>query len=111
MKVEVIGYKGVVGGATYELMKRLGYEVSGSDKGDEVGRADIYFVCVPEDVVEEVVYHCIRAWDRPSIVIRSSVPQEPVELLPGEPSILISVTILNSSVKLLLCKMSLAQHG
>jgi len=79
MKTEVIGYKGVVGGATYELMKRLGYEVTGSDKGDIINKADVYLVCVPEDNIEEPI-----AWlseneelgDEPSglTVVRSTTP-------------------------------------
>lgn len=73
MRIEVIGYKGVVGGVTYELFRRLGHQVTGSDKGDVVTTADIYFVCVPEDVVEEVVYSKILVWNTPLIVIRSSV--------------------------------------
>ena len=76
MKLHVIGYKGVVGGATYELFTRLGYEVTGSDKGDPLLPADVYFICVPEDAVEELVLHkiSVSVWDRPLIVIRSSVP-------------------------------------
>ncbi len=73
MRIEVIGYKGVVGNATYELFRRLGYQVTGSDKGDVVTTADIYFVCVPEDVVAEVVYSKILVRNNPLIVIRSSV--------------------------------------
>jgi len=72
MKIEVIGYKGIVGGATYQLFKRLGYKVYGSDKGDAVGPADIYFICVPEGVVQSVV-GSLRNTDG-LIVIRSSVP-------------------------------------
>lgn len=73
MKLHVVGYKGVVGNATYELFKRLGYEVVGSDKGDPLLPADVYFVCLPEDAVEELVYRRIRIWDKSLIVIRSSV--------------------------------------
>ena len=79
MKVEVIGYKGVVGGATYELMSRLGYEVTGSDKGDEVNRADIYLICVPEDFVEDVVNNLVLSGyiglgGDNLVVVRSTTP-------------------------------------
>lgn len=73
MRLHIIGYKGVVGSATYELFKRLDYDVTGSDKGDIVRNADIYFVCVSEDVVEEILCNKIDIWDEPLIVIRSSV--------------------------------------
>jgi len=72
MKIEVIGYKGVVGGATYQLFKRLGHAVYGSDKGDAIGPADVYFICVPEGVVQPVVGSLRNA--EGLIVIRSSVP-------------------------------------
>lgn len=72
--IHVVGYKGVVGNATYELFKRLGHKVTGSDKGDLLPPADIYFVCVPEDIVEDLVLHWKDdVWGRPLIVIRSSV--------------------------------------
>jgi len=70
-RIHVVGYKGIVGSATYELFRRLGYSVTGSDKGEVVARADIYFVCVPEDAVEEVVQGLANPSDL--IVIRSSV--------------------------------------
>jgi len=84
VKIEVIGYKGVVGGATYELFTRLGYGPHGTDKGDPYSLADFYFICVPEEVVGEVVgslkRHILGVWDKgkllgwkPLIVIRSSV--------------------------------------
>ena len=72
MRLHIIGYKGVVGGATYELFKRLGYEVTGSDKGDPLPPADVYFICVPESVVEETC-RGISVLDQPLIIIRSSV--------------------------------------
>ena len=72
MKIEIIGYKGVVGGATYELFKRLGYGVVGSDKGDVISTTDTYFVCVPEDSVDSVI------GDLPCtpylVVVRSTTP-------------------------------------
>ena len=55
MRLHVIGYKGIVGGATYELFRGLGYDVVGSDKDDPILPADVYFVCVPEGTVAEVV--------------------------------------------------------
>lgn len=75
MRIHVIGYKGVVGGATYELFRRLRYDVTGSDKQDprsSILPADIYFICVPEGVVRLVV-ESLKNTDG-LIVIRSSVP-------------------------------------
>jgi len=79
MKVEVIGCKGVVGSSTLELMKRLGHEVTGSDKGDEVGLAYIYLICTTEDAVPEVVgslegRECL-------IVVRSTTPPGTIDRL------------------------------
>jgi len=71
MKLHVIGYKGVVGNATYELFKRLGYDVTGSDKDDKINKAEVYFICVPEDTVEGVVLKLANPSNL--IVIRSSV--------------------------------------
>ena len=70
MRLHVIGHKGVVGNATYELFKRLGYNITGSDKEEEVPKADIYFICVPEGNVEEVVDLLPFCW---FIAVRSSV--------------------------------------
>ncbi|MFC2059678.1 hypothetical protein ACFLTZ_01115 [Chloroflexota bacterium] len=72
MKIEVIGHKGVVGNATYELFKRLGYEVKGSDRDEPVRPADIYFICVPEDNIEEAVSQPINHIHG-LLVVRSSV--------------------------------------
>lgn len=69
MMISVIGYKGIVGGATFQLFKNLGYDVIGSDKGEMIPKADVYFVCVPEGNVEEVV----KVLPDTLIVIRSSV--------------------------------------
>ncbi|MBU2534478.1 MAG: hypothetical protein KKB37_17195, partial [Alphaproteobacteria bacterium] len=73
MKLHVIGYKGVVGGVTYELFKRLGYEVTGSDEGNIIKKADIYFICVPEDIVGDIVPGLVDPENLVPIVIRSSV--------------------------------------
>ena len=73
MRIEVIGYKGVVGGATYKLFSELGYGPIGYDKGDVIAKADVYFICVPEGAVEKVVDQ-INVWEGPLVVIRSSVP-------------------------------------
>ena len=72
MRIQVIGYKGVVGGATYELLKRLGHEVTGSDKGEPINRADIYVICTPEGNVPEVVRELLRYNEL--IVVRSTTP-------------------------------------
>jgi len=74
MNIHVIGCKGVVGGATYELFKRLGYDVTGSDKGDSVTtEADVYFICVPEDTVHKIVYLMRDISPGVLMVVRSSV--------------------------------------
>lgn len=76
MRIHVVGVKGVVGGATYELFKRLKYNVTGSDKGEKilVYQPNICFICVPEDVVETVVGEIANTIQRrPTIVVRSSV--------------------------------------
>ncbi|MFH0897587.1 MAG: NAD(P)-binding domain-containing protein [Candidatus Bathyarchaeota archaeon] len=72
MKIEVVGHKGVVGNATYELFKRLGYEVKGSDKGEQIRKADVYFICVPEDNIEELI-SALTNYANGLIVIRSTV--------------------------------------
>jgi len=74
----VIGYKGVVGGATYRLFKHLGYDVIGADKGDCIELSDVYFICVPEWAVADVM-----PWIPQSglVVIRSSVPPLTTERL------------------------------
>lgn len=70
MVLSVIGYKGVVGSATYQLLKNLGFSVTGSDKGDSIPESNIYFICVPEGNVEDV----IAILPSGLVVIRSSVP-------------------------------------
>lgn len=78
--ISVIGYKGVVGGATYQLFKNLGHDVIGADKGDAIPISDIYFICVPEGNVEEVT----ELLPCGLIVIRSSVPPLTTERLSRE---------------------------
>ena len=71
MRLHVIGHRGVVGGATYALFKRLGYDVSGSDKGDDIPHADVGFICVPEEFVKSVVVQAYGHFN--FIVVRSTV--------------------------------------
>ena len=76
MQIEVIGYKGVVGGATYELFTRLGYGPVGVDKSDPPVIADVYFICVPEGSVDGVVKNLrkqLHIGSHALIVVRSSV--------------------------------------
>jgi len=76
MQIEVIGYKGIVGGATYELFTRLGYGPHGTDKGDPHSMANVYFICVPEGAVEDVVRDLrkhLHIGSHALIVVRSSV--------------------------------------
>ncbi len=75
--ISVIGYKGIVGNATYQLFKNLGFKVCGSDVGDPLVKSDMYFICVPEACVEEVV----RKLPEGLIVIRSTVPPLTTEYL------------------------------
>ncbi len=78
--ITVIGHKGVVGSATYQLFQNLGYDVHGTDKGDAIPISDVYFICVPEGKVEEV----IEILPDGLIVIRSSVPPLTTERLSRE---------------------------
>lgn len=73
MLIEVVGYKGVVGGATYEWLKTMHprHEIVGREPGDLVALSDVSFVCVPEAVVEEV---CAATADYTRVmVVRSTV--------------------------------------
>ena len=81
IKLAVIGYKGVVGNATYTLMQRLGYEVVGSDNGNGTTVSDIAFVCLPELIVtaETLSRHRTELF-----VIRSTVLPNTCELLQSE---------------------------
>lgn len=74
-KIAVIGYKGIVGGATYVLLQRLGYDPVGIEKGDPMQSAKIYFICVPEKDVPDVVQSIPNSTiiSGPLIVIRSSI--------------------------------------
>jgi len=97
MKIQIIG-AGVVGQATGKGFARLGHEVMFIDRNDKaldllrsgfkvsfepqlIHGADLYFVCVPERVVEEVISSMVKSWKeytaspylRKPIIIRSSV--------------------------------------
>lgn len=81
LKIVVIGHKGVVGSATYQLLHRLGHAVEGADLGDEIPKyADIFVICTPEDAVEGVMstLHYLGVHVQNGfmglIVIRSTVP-------------------------------------
>lgn len=75
MIIEVIGYKGVVGNATYQWLKTMHpeLEVIGVDKGDPllIKKEAVPFICTPEAVVPEVCKEIKRV---ELIVIRSTVP-------------------------------------
>jgi len=79
--IAVIGYKGVVGNATYQLLSRLNYNVVGIDVGDQPGASDIAFVCIPEGEVSPSV---LRRHTTRLFVIRSTVPPLTCEQLQGE---------------------------
>jgi len=74
---DLLGWGNLVGGATLELLRRLGYDAVGYDidkrksEVEELPVADIYFVCTPETVVEEVVSSLP---DSEFVVVRSTVP-------------------------------------
>lgn len=70
VKLTVIGHKGVVGGATYQLFKRLGYDVTGVDVGDKPMVSDIAFVCVPEGLVTAEL---LKEYVTGLFVVRSTV--------------------------------------
>lgn len=78
LTIEVIGYKGVVGGATYnwlKAMKNPAVKVVGRDNGDKIAKmrerdSILSYVCVPEDNVLEV---CKSIDYADLIVIRSTV--------------------------------------
>lgn len=85
LKLHVIGHKGVVGGATLNLLRRLGYKTSGNDKGEEIPRsADIYIICTQEDAVEQVVDEIFHSGNSPLVVIRSTCPIGTCKRLSGE---------------------------
>jgi len=79
-KVSVIGM-GVVGQATFEVLQRLGHQVEGSDLYQEQypqrpSRSYLYFICVPEQSVEEPVSFIAKEFpsEEEIIVVRSTVP-------------------------------------
>ncbi len=76
LKVEVVGYKGVVGSATYQWLKEMKAPdilLTGRDLGDPLPEdVGISFVCLPEKVVEK---NCKQiAGYAKLIVVRSTVP-------------------------------------
>lgn len=76
MLIEVVGYKGVVGGATYrwfEKMKPRGARLIGRDLDDLMPvSTDISFICLPEAVAES---NCLLVSSYSGLaVIRSTVP-------------------------------------
>lgn len=54
MIIEVVGYKGVVGNATYQWLKAMhpGHRIIGRDKGDCPQKSNVAFICVPEAFME-----------------------------------------------------------
>ena len=73
MIIEVVGYKGVVGDATYRFLKamHLGHEIIGRDKGDVPGKSNLAFMCVPESCLEVVCSEIAPLTD--FMVVRSTV--------------------------------------
>lgn len=77
--LEVIGYKGVVGNATYQWLKSMTkHEVVGRDKNDPIPdylshnhNKVVSFICVPDNEVKEVAY--VASKYASLIVIRSTV--------------------------------------
>ena len=83
MIIEVVGHKGVVGNATYQLLKAYGYSVYARDKGDPLpGRVDVSFLCVMEDNVKELCAEVSKYTKL--IVVRSTVKPGVCEGLKGE---------------------------
>jgi UDPglucose 6-dehydrogenase len=95
MKIGVIGY-GVVGGATAEVLRRLGNDTRVTDASDfrvQAARGDgfavldqseafdVLFLCVPEREVEDAL---AEAPASPVTVIRSTVPPGTTERLSAE---------------------------
>jgi nucleotide sugar dehydrogenase len=74
MIIEVIGYKGVVGNATYQWLKAMhpSHQIIGRDRGDSLPKkADVSFVCVPEAMVQFVCTEA--AFYSDVLVVRSTV--------------------------------------
>jgi len=78
VKIAVVGYKGVVGNATYTLMERLGYEVKGYDIGDSPQPSDVTFICLPEQLVNA---ETLKPYKLSLLVIRSTVLPNTCEAL------------------------------
>lgn len=70
MRIVVVGFKGVVGNATFQLFSRLNYEVYGVDVSNVPIESDITFICLPEDKItpEELSRHKTKLY-----VVRSTV--------------------------------------
>lgn len=89
MIIEVVGYKGIVGNATYRwftAMTSLKIAVYGRDKGNSLLPPTIQpiisFICVPEAHIDEV---CSEAANYASLVIiRSTVPPGTCQRLQGK---------------------------
>ena len=77
-RIGIIGL-GVVGRATLTGFRCFGYDVWGYDKDsqktecDEIQDADIYFVCTPEQAVEDVISQ-LAGFVTSLIVVRSTTP-------------------------------------
>jgi len=90
MKLHVIGHKGIVGGATYELLSRLGHEVTGSDKDQDIPYGiDTFFICTPEDNVGEVIRDLLSR-ERLHVVVRSTTPVGTIQELSAKYEVCIS---------------------
>ena len=74
--IEVVGYKGVVGNATFQWLKSMRYDVFGRDLGDDIqkdtypSKVPMVIVCVPETVVYDVCIEIAKYTD--FIVVRST---------------------------------------
>lgn len=86
--ITVIGYKGVVGNATYSLFKRLGYDVNGIDIKDSSHNdpilGEILFICIPESGVTSKNLRKYITTRTQLFVIRSTVLPSTCELLQSE---------------------------
>ena len=81
VKITVVGYKGIVGNATYSLFSRLGYNVVGCDNGDKPQASDIVFVCLPELAITSEI---LKRYKTELYVIRSTVLPNTCEILQEE---------------------------
>lgn len=88
-EIVVVGYRGVVGSATYELLHRLGHQVSGADVGDPIKAGAFgYVVCTPEEAVPDVIarikefYHQLPYHHL--VVVRSTTPIGTIDRLMAE---------------------------